>query len=72
MPLRFSDDGPEFPDELINDLLEGEVVFLCGAGVSAPQLPGFKELVDQCFEELNVAKNDAEKWPVKQSDMRKP
>lgn len=60
MPLRFSGDGPEFPDELVDDLLNGEVVFLCGAGVSAPQLPGFKELVDLCFEELNVAKNDAE------------
>ena len=65
MPLRFSDDGPEFPDDLVNDLLEGEIVFLCGAGVSAPQLPGFKELVDRCFEALNVSMNDAEKIAFK-------
>ena len=61
MSLRFSDDGPEFPDELVDDLLKGEAVFLCGAGVSAPQLPGFRGLVDRCFEALNVSMNDAEK-----------
>lgn len=61
MPLRFSKDGPEFPDVLVNDLLKGEVVFLCGAGLSAPQLPGFRGLVDRCFEALNVSMNAAEK-----------
>lgn len=65
MPLRFSKDGPEFPDELVNDLLKGEVVFLCGAGVSAPQLPGFKQLVCQCFKPLNVSMNNAEKMAFK-------
>ncbi len=65
MSLRFSDDGPEFPDELVDDLLKGEVVFLCGAGVSAPQLPGFKQLVCQCFKPLNVSMNDTEKIAFK-------
>jgi SIR2-like protein len=51
MSLRFSEYGPEFPDALVKDLLLGEVVFLCGAGVSAPQLPGFKGLVDEIYEQ---------------------
>jgi NAD-dependent SIR2 family protein deacetylase len=50
MGLQFSDDGPEFPGELVDDLGRGEVVFLCGAGVSAPQMPGFAGLVDDIYK----------------------
>lgn len=39
--LRFSNEGPAFPSQLVDALLSGDVVFLCGAGVSAPQLSGF-------------------------------
>lgn len=60
MPLRFSDDGPEFPSPLVDALLRGEVVFLCGAGISAPQLPGFAGLVDRCYEGLNLQKDRSE------------
>ncbi|MDT0684158.1 SIR2 family protein [Roseicyclus sp. F158] len=60
MPLRFSEEGPEFPSSLVDALLRGEVVFLCGAGISAPQLPGFKALVDNCYEELNLDKDRSE------------
>lgn len=60
MPLRFSNDGPTFPSPLVDALLKGEVVFLCGAGISAPQLPGFSGLVDSCFEELNLEKDRSE------------
>lgn len=31
--MRLSDDGPEFPDALVEGLERGDVVFLCGAGV---------------------------------------
>jgi hypothetical protein len=60
MSLHFSEEGTELPDQLVNSLLAGEVVFLCGAGVSAPYLPTFSKLVDQCFERLGFEKNDSE------------
>lgn len=60
MPIKFSAQGPSFPDALVDDMLEGRVVFLCGAGVSSPQLPGFKKLVDDIYERLNVEKTPGE------------
>lgn len=60
MSLSFSKQGPAFPEQLVDALLAGEVVFLCGAGVSAPQLPGFGRLVEQCFERLNLQKSKSE------------
>ncbi|MCA0203370.1 MAG: SIR2 family protein [Proteobacteria bacterium] len=60
MPLRFSEEGPEFPSPLVDALLKGDVVFLCGAGISAPQLPGFADLVDLCYAELNLEKDRSE------------
>lgn len=60
MALRFSDQGPEFPTALVDALMMGEVVFLCGTGISAPQLPDFKTLVDQTFEVLGVVMNRSE------------
>ena len=60
MTLRFSNDGPAFPGKLVDSLLAGEVVFLCGTGVSAPQMPGFESLVDRAYESLGVQKTDSE------------
>ena len=60
MSLRFSNDGPEFPNEFIDSLLAGEVVFLCGTGVSAPQMPDFKGLVESTYEALGVERTDSE------------
>ena len=60
MSLRFSNDGPEFPNEFIDSLLTGEVVFLCGTGVSAPQMPGFQRLVERTYETLGVERTDSE------------
>jgi len=54
MPLRFSAEAPNVPDELVNELLDGDVVFLCGAGVSAPQLPTFEQLVDDVYARLGL------------------
>ena len=60
MTLRFSEHGPVFPSKLVDALMAGEVVFLCGAGVSAPQLHGFQKLVDLTFERLNVEMSTSE------------
>lgn len=60
MSLRFSDDGPVFPNALIDAMLNGEVVFLCGAGVSAPQLPMFDDLVDRVYKRIGLEPTPAE------------
>ena len=44
--MRFHHDGPEIPDLLFERCEEGNVVFLCGAGVSMTSgMPSFIELV---------------------------
>jgi hypothetical protein len=60
LSLRFSDHGPEFPTPLVDALIAGEVVFLCGTGISAPQLPDFKLLVDRTYQGLGVEMDDSE------------
>lgn len=60
MSLHFSDDGPEFPGDLVDSLLDGEVVFLCGSGISRPQLPDFKGLVEGTCERLSLDKSQSE------------
>lgn len=60
MTLRFSADPSEFPGRQIDSLLAGEAVFLCGTGVSAPQMPRFGSLVDSAHESLVVPKTDSE------------
>ena len=59
--LRISQDGPEFPGEFVDSLLAGEIVFLCGAGVSAPQMPDFRRLVKQIYQTLDVTMEESEK-----------
>ena len=66
MTLRFSDDGPEIPGKLVDSLLAGEVVCLCGTGVSAPQMPEFAPLVDSTYKSLAVQKTDSEERAYKQ------
>ena len=60
LSLRFSNEGPAFPKQLVDALLTGDVVFLCGAGISAPQLPLFAGLVDECVGQLGLEKNASE------------
>ena len=60
MAIRFSNTGPAFPDALIDDMLEGKVVFLCGAGVSSPQLPGFESLARKTYAALGAEQTNAE------------
>lgn len=61
MAIRFSEHGPPFPDALVDDILEGKVVFLCGAGVSSPQLPGFKALAEKTYAALGAEMTPAER-----------
>ena len=54
--MRFSEDGPAIPDELLQARDEGRVVFFCGAGVSQAKagLPGFFGLAEKVMETLGV------------------
>ncbi len=60
MPLRFAPEYPSFPDELVDDLLKGEVVVLCGAGVSAHALDDFHKLTVQVFDTLRMRPTSGE------------
>jgi len=54
--LQFIEGGPKLPFELITSQEEGQVVFLCGAGVSmGPPVwfPDFRKLVDNIYIDLN-------------------
>ena len=64
--LRFSDDGPEFPGDFAHSLLAGDVIFLCGTGVSAPQMPDFPQLVDRTYRRLAVERTDSEQFSFDQ------
>ncbi len=54
--MRFIEDGPDIPDELLLALDKGEVIFFCGAGVSQAyaKLPGFLDLADTVLKNLRV------------------
>ncbi len=66
MALRNSENGPEFPDDFLDSLLAGKVVFLCGTGVSAPQMPDFRRLVERTYEILAVERTDSEEFAFDQ------
>ena len=53
--MRFLADGPDIPDELLEARDKGEVVFLCGAGVSYPAgMPTFLGLAQYVIQELGT------------------
>ena len=65
--LCLSKNGPEFPSALVDSVLAGEVVFLCGTGISTPQLPDFKRLVERTYEALTtVEKTNSEQSALNQ------
>ena len=64
--LRISENGPEFPNDFLDSLLAGEVVFLCGTGVSAPQMPDFRRLVERTFKILDVERTNSEEFACEQ------
>ena len=56
--MRFYDNGPNIPNELLDARDNGEVVFFCGAGVSIPAgLPSFAKLAQQLTSDLGVPEN---------------
>ena len=57
--MRFIEDGPDIPIKLLDARDKGEVVFICGAGVSIPAgLPSFSSLTKQVLNDLGVSDTD--------------
>ena len=53
--MRFLPNGLNIPDELLEERDKGNVVFLCGAGVSKPAgMPDFLKLAEYVTEELGA------------------
>lgn len=51
--MKFVEGGADIPDELIDAVLAGDAVFLCGAGVSkGAGLPLFDELTSKIYQDL--------------------
>jgi hypothetical protein len=58
--MRFFEDGPYVPDTLIEARDLGDVVFFCGAGISAPAgLPDFGGLADDLLDRLAAQESRA-------------
>ncbi|MCG6158322.1 SIR2 family protein [Rubinisphaera margarita] len=57
--MRFVENGPSIPDELLTARDEGRVVFFCGAGVSRAKagLPDFFGLLDRVLQSLGASKD---------------
>lgn len=52
--MRFTEDGPDIPNELLRQWRQGKVLFLAGAGVSVPaKLPLFRELAVDTYNDMN-------------------
>jgi NAD-dependent SIR2 family protein deacetylase len=63
--MKFIDDGPDIPDDLIDAVAAGNVVFICGAGVSKRAgLPLFRELVEQVYRTLGEPFNNGPEEPA--------
>ena len=58
--MRFLEDGPDIPDELLLARDQGRVVFFCGAGVSRAKagLPGFFGLARKVLSTLGVEEGE--------------
>ena len=54
--MRFLEDGPDLPDDLLVARDDGRVLFFCGAGVSRAyaKLPGFLGLAERVLQELRA------------------
>jgi NAD-dependent SIR2 family protein deacetylase len=51
--MRFLPNSADIPQDLIRSVGDGEVIFLCGAGVSlAVGLPTFKKLTDDVYASI--------------------
>jgi NAD-dependent SIR2 family protein deacetylase len=55
--MKFTETSPDIPSELIRQVNDGDVVFLCGAGVSKDVgLPLFQKLTDDVYTKLGESK----------------
>jgi hypothetical protein len=54
---QFVTHGPHVPQELLHALEEERLVFFCGAGISAPDLPNFRGLVDEVLDHFAVPRH---------------
>ena len=53
--MRFTETGPDIPSHLLNQQMQGNVVFFCGAGVSMPAgLDSFWQLTDRIVTALDA------------------
>lgn len=61
--VRFIENGPDIPDELLFSQDEGNVVFICGAGVSRASagLPDFSSLTESVIDSLGATKESKAK-----------
>ena len=58
--MRLVPFGPDLPDELLEERDAGNVVFVCGAGISRPAgLPGFFDLTKKAISRLGVPEGAA-------------
>lgn len=57
--MRFCESGPVIPDHLLWERDAGNVVFICGAGISAQKagLPDFEILAEQVIDDLGVSRH---------------
>ena len=55
--MKFCADGPDIPDDLLWKRDAGDVVFICGAGVSMPgaKLPDFADLAKKVMKKLRIS-----------------
>lgn len=57
--MRFFENGPNIPNELLEERDNGNVVFFCGAGVSIPaKLPNFLQLTKRTIDKLGTPADD--------------
>ena len=64
--MRFVENGPNIPNELLWAHDDRQVVFICGAGVSIPAgLPDFPGLADGVMSSLHARDTDA--WKVSEA-----
>lgn len=66
--MRFLENGPDIPDELLHAHEEGRVVFFCGSGVSRAKagLPDFLQLAKAVVEDLGSSNGSAARNILKQ------
>lgn len=71
--MKFSIDGPDIPDDLLLKRDSGDVVFVCGAGVSVSRagLPDFIALASDVMDELRISDDHKARKILKLSQKKK-